>query len=50
MGFNSAFKGLTKYHVKILLGDFNKELVRENIFKQKMGVAVQSTVIIMALE
>jgi hypothetical protein len=35
--FEQAFDHLTKYHVKILLGDFNKELARENIFKPISG-------------
>jgi len=35
--FEQAFDHLSEYHVKILLGDFNKELVRENIFKPIIG-------------
>jgi hypothetical protein len=35
--FEQAFDHLTKYHVKIFLGDFNKELVREYIFKPING-------------
>jgi hypothetical protein len=35
--FEQAFDHLNKYHVKILLGVFNKKLMRENIFKPIIG-------------
>ena len=35
--FEHAFDHLTNYHAKILLVEFNKELVRENIFEPIIG-------------
>jgi len=32
-----VFDHFCKYHMKILLGDFNANLRRENIFKPKVG-------------
>jgi hypothetical protein len=32
-----VFDKFPKYHMKILLGDFNAKVGRENIFKPKIG-------------
>jgi hypothetical protein len=32
-----VFHHFPKYHMKILLGDFNEKLARENIFKPTIG-------------
>jgi hypothetical protein len=34
---SSFFYHFTKYHMKILLGDFNAKVGRQNIFKLKIG-------------
>ena len=33
-----VFHNFSKYHMKILLGDFNEKLVREDIFKPTFGM------------
>ena len=37
MELEQAFNHLPKYHMKILLGDFNAKVGRENIFKPTIG-------------
>jgi len=36
-GFKEGFDHFPKYHIKILLGDFNAKVERENIFKPTTG-------------
>ena len=43
-----VFDHLPKYHMKILLGDFNAKVGRENIFKTTIGQ--ESMVMIMGLD
>ena len=46
-----VFYHFPKYHMKILLGDFNIKVGRENVFKQQLGMRVFiSIVMIMVLE
>ena len=46
-----VFDHFPKYHMKILLGDFNVKVGRENIFKPKLGMRVYIRVVmIMVLE
>jgi len=46
-----VFYHFPKYHMKILLGDFNAKVGRQNIFKPKLGMRVYiSVVMIMVLE
>jgi hypothetical protein len=40
-----AFDKFLKYHIKILLGNFNAKVGREDIFKPKIGIKVYSKLI-----
>jgi exonuclease III len=42
-----VFDHFTKYHVEILLGDFNAKLGRGDIFKPKLGMRVYIRVVMM---
>jgi hypothetical protein len=45
------FDKLSKYHMKILLGDFNAKVCREDILSQQLGMKVyKKLVMIMELE
>jgi hypothetical protein len=35
-----VFKHFPKYHMKIMLGDFNAKLRREDIFNRQLGMRV----------
>jgi hypothetical protein len=46
-----VFDKFPKYHMKILLGDFNAKVDREDIFKRQLGMKVYTKlVIIMELD
>ena len=46
-----VFDHFPRYHMKILLGDFNAKVGRENIFKPKLGMRVYIRIVtIMELE
>jgi len=36
-GIGAGFYNFPKYHMKILLGEFNEKVGRENIFKPTIG-------------
>ena len=49
--FNQVFDHFLRYHMKILLGDFNSKVGRENIFSLQMGMRVYIRIVmIMELE
>jgi hypothetical protein len=40
-----VFDKFPKYHMKILLGDFNATVGREDIFKQQLGMRVYMKIV-----
>jgi exonuclease III len=40
-----VFDKLTKYHMKILLGDFNAKVGREDIFNRQLGMKVYTKLV-----
>jgi hypothetical protein len=45
-----VFDKFIKYHTKMLLGDFNDRVGKEEIFKPNLGTRVHTTLVIMQLE
>jgi hypothetical protein len=51
MELDHAFDKCPKYHMKIVLGDFNVEVGRKTFSNQKLGMRILTQlIIIMALE
>jgi exonuclease III len=43
--FEGVFENLSKYHKKILLGDFNAKVGRKGIFNRQLGMDVYSKLV-----